>query len=840
MFKQMYRVKTRILRALAFVAVVLTLYAAAAHAKWSPAEGPLMTKWAKDVSPNKVHPEYPRPQMVRNRWQNLNGLWDYAITPKDAPAPAEYEGEIMVPFPVESALSGVMKPVSENKKLWYRRRFEVPGTWKDKQILLHFGAVDWKMAVWINGQKAGEHKGGYDSFAFDITDALDDAGTQEIVVSVWDPADAGTQPRGKQVRRPRGIWYTSVTGIWQTVWLEPVPEAHIKSLKIVPDIDAHTVSVTVMCSDNAKGHSIEAKVKYRWWPWPKGKGAGEPGMPIVIPIKKPKLWSPKSPFLYDLSVTLKSNNTKVDSIDSYFGMRKISLGKDEKGLTRIMLNNEFVFQIGLLDQGWWPDGLYTAPTDEALKYDIEVTKKLGFNLARKHVKIEPDRWYYWCDKLGLLVWQDMPSGDKYIDPGEPDFERGAASAEQFESELKGLIDNFYNHPSIVVWVPFNEGWGQYDTERIAKLIKELDPTRLVDSASGWADRRVGDMHDIHSYPGPASPEPEAGRAIVLGEFGGLGLPVSGHTWQDEENWGYRSYKNPDELTAAYEELIKKLFPMIAKGLSAAVYTQTTDVEVEVNGLMTYDRALIKMTPAEVVRINKGYVPPVITSDSEIFLDSATAEILNLAQPGEIRYTLDGTEPTENSSLYTGPVTITESSTLKARTFWAKGRKSKVSRRSWEKVGLRTSKKVGGLKPGLEYAYYEQSQEYRPDRLPDFTRMKPKVTGIAEKCDLSRAQRDEYFALKFEGFIKVPADGIYTFYTDSDDGSRLYIDSIEVVDNDYSHPMKEESGQIPLSAGTYPFKLLYYQGMGGKGLVARYEGPGIEKKPIPPDVLFHKD
>ncbi len=839
MFKPMCRRKTRFLMVLVSAAVLLSFCAAGAQAKWAPAEGPLLTKWAKDVSPNKVHPEYPRPQMVRKRWQNLNGLWDYAITPKDAPKPAEFDGQIMVPFPIESALSGVMKSVGEDKKLWYRRKFEVPGNWKGERILLHFGAVDWKTTVWVNSSKVGKHKGGYDRFSFDITDALKDAGAQEIIVSVWDPVDAGTQPRGKQVKRPRGIWYTSVTGIWQTVWLEPVPEAYIKSLKIIPDIDAGTVTVTVACSDEAEGLSIEAKVKDGWWS--KNKGTAEVGKPIVIPIEDAKLWSPDSPFLYDLKVALKcSEGKKVDAVDSYFGMRKIALGKDKDGFTRIMLNNEFLFQMGPLDQGWWPDGLYLAPTDAAFKYDIEITKKLGMNMARKHVKIEPDRWYYWCDKLGLLVWQDMPSGDKYIDPDAPDFERSAESAQQFETELENLINNFYNHPSIIVWVPFNEGWGQYDTGGIAKLIKKLDPTRLVNSASGWADRGVGDMHDIHRYPGPGMPEPEAERAIVLGEFGGLGLPLKGHTWQDKENWGYRSYKNQEELTAAYEELIKKLYPMIAKGLSAAVYTQTTDVEVEVNGLMTYDRAIIKMNPADIVRINKGYVPPVITSDKEIFLDSATAQVINVAQPGQIRYTLDGSDPTKNSKLYAGPVKITASGTMKVRTFWPNGTKSEVSERSWEKVNLRPAKKIRGLKPGLQYAYYEQSEEHRPERLPDFTRMKPKDFGIADKCDLRRAQRNEYFSLKFEGFIKVPAGGIYTFYTDSDDGSRLYIDSVEIVENDYSHPMKEESGQIALSAGTYPFELTFYQGMGGKGLVARYEGPGIKKQPIPSNVLFHKD
>jgi beta-galactosidase/beta-glucuronidase len=592
------------------VLMLLPFCAGEAQAKWSPAQGPLMTKWAKDVSPNKVLPEYPRPQMVRKQWQNLNGLWDYAVTSKNASAPAEFDGQILVPFPIESALSGVMKSVGEDKKLWYRCEFTIPEKLTHGRIKLNFGAVDFKTKVWVNGIKVGEHKGGYDSFSFDITDALimeDLSGPwegQELVVSVYDPVDAGTQPRGKQVREPEGIWYTSVTGIWQTVWLESVPEAYIESLKIIPDIDAGTVTVTVACSDGAEGHSIDIQVKDGWWS--KAKAAGKPGKAIVIPIKDAKLWSPDSPFLYDLKITLKcSEGKKVDAVDSYFGMRKIALGKDKDGLTRIMFNNKFLFQIGFLDQGWWPDGLYTAPSDAALKYDIEVTKKLGMNMARKHVKVEPARWYYWCDKLGLIVWQDMPSGDKYIDPDEPDFQRSAESARQFETEYANLINNFYNHPSIVIWVPFNEGWGQYDTHGITKLTKKLDPTRLVISASGWTDRGTGDINDIHSYPGPEMPEPEEKRAIVLGEFGGLGLPVSGHTWQDQENWGYRNYEDQEELTAAYMDLIKKLYPMIAKGLSAAVYTQTTDVEGEVNGLMTYDRAVIKMKPADIVRINRG-------------------------------------------------------------------------------------------------------------------------------------------------------------------------------------------------------------------------------------------
>jgi len=799
------------------------------------ANAKIMTKWAKEVSPDKVLLEYPRPQMVRKDWMNLNGLWEYAICPRDESCPKDFDGSILVPFCVESALSGVQKEVGQDNRLWYRRSFDVAKKWSNKRILLHFEAVDWETTVWVNNKQVGTHRGGYDPFTFDITDALKDTGSQEIVLSVWDPTNAGTQPRGKQVRRPRGIWYTAVTGIWQSVWLEPVNEAYIESLNIVPDIDAGVVRITAVCSDEADGFSIDAQVKDGWWT--KGKSRADVGNPIVIPIKNPKLWSPDSPFLYDLKVALKDGKgKKVDKVSSYFGMRKISLGKDEKGITRVMLNNEFVFQFGLLDQGWWPDGLYTAPTDEALRYDIEVTKKLGFNLARKHVKIEPRRWYYWCDKLGLLVWQDMPSGDVYIDPSEPDAQRSKESAQQFELELTRMIDSLGSHPSIVVWVPYNEGWGQYDTERITKMIKEHDPTRLVNNASGWADRGVGDIHDIHDYPGPSMPEPEAKRAVVLGEFGGLGLPVEGHLWQERGSWGYREFKSPEELTDAYRKLIRNLRVLIDKGLSAAVYTQTTDVEVEVNGMMTYDR-VIKMDLKNVNRINQGYFSPIIKSGNDIFLDSEIVEMLNVAQRGEIRYTLDGSEPDKKSKLYTAPVTITETATIRARTFWPDGTKSGVSEYTCRKISLREPQKVNALKPGLQFEYFEDPQE-RWSRLPDFAPLTSKASGIAPKCDLSYAKRDEYFALKFEGFVSVPNDGIYTFYTNSDDGSRLYIDSTEVVENDYSHPMTEKSGQIALKAGIYPIKLTFYQGMGGKGLEVSYKGPGVEKQQIPPQALSH--
>ncbi len=589
--------------------------------QWKPAEGPLATRWAKDVSPDNVHAEYPRPQLVRQDWLNLNGLWEYAIRAKDVDCPDSFDGQILVPFPVESALSGVMKPVGPENRLWYRRTFEIPGKWSGKpatrmagkRVLLHFGAVDWEAIVWVNGEELGTHRGGYDPFTFDITDALKDSGEQEIVLAVWDPTDAGSQPRGKQVRKPNGIWYTAVTGIWQTVWLEPVNSVYIKSVEMTPDIDAGVLRLRVDVAGELRDpENLRAEVTYALTSGGLGtrvigeKAQRKEGMirfELEIDANNPDLlWSPDSPRLHDLYISLAASmaTVPIDSVKSYFGMRKISLGKDENGILRLCLNNKPLFQYGPLDQGFWPDGIYAAPTDEALRYDIEVLRKLGCNMMRKHVKIEPARFYYWCDKLGLLVWQDMPSGNN----------RSDADKKQFELELSRLVESHYNSPSIVMWVPFNEGWGQHDTPRIVERIREWDPTRLVDQASGWKDEGVGDVQDIHSYPGPAAPPVEEKRAAVLGEFGGLGLPIKGHTWQDEKNWGYRTYTTREELTDAYVALLSNLRSLIGGGLSAAVYTQTTDVEIEVNGLMTYDRAIIKMD-AERAAVAAGrlYLPP---------------------------------------------------------------------------------------------------------------------------------------------------------------------------------------------------------------------------------------
>jgi uncharacterized membrane protein YphA (DoxX/SURF4 family) len=580
-------------------------------ADWQTAKGPLMTRWAKDVTPARVHPEYPRPQMVRDKWLNLNGVWQLAFGKRDdtAPLAKDLPQRILVPFPVESALSGVMKAADH---VWYRRTFTIPRDWRSQPILLHFGAVDWQARVWVNGHAIGDdHSGGYDAFHLEIPAvALKPEGEQELVVGVWDPTDAGTQPRGKQVRKPGGIYYTSTTGIWQTVWLEPVSSASIDRLTIIPNVDAAKVSVSaVVCKINNPKAQISVTVTDGGKTVATATG-GKVGTPIDIAIPEPKLWSPESPHLYDLTVTLFEgpDGTKpVDTVKSYFGMRKVSIGKDDKGVMRILLNGKPYFQLGPLDQGFWPDGLYTAPTDEALKYDIEITKKLGFNMARKHVKVEPERWYYWCDKLGLLVWQDMPSGDKGVGPGKGEIARSPRSAKQYELELKRMIDGLHNHPCIIMWVIFNEGWGQFDTVRLTKWTKEYDPSRLVNCASGWNDMKVGDVHDIHVYPGPGSPNPEPTRAAVLGEFGGLGLGVDGHTWTNK-TWGYRGAQSKEDLTRKYERLLSGVWKLKEeKGLSAAVYTQTTDVETEANGLLTYDRAVIKMDSERVAAVNRGNV-----------------------------------------------------------------------------------------------------------------------------------------------------------------------------------------------------------------------------------------
>ncbi|MGW8266256.1 MAG: glycoside hydrolase family 2 protein, partial [Longimicrobiales bacterium] len=570
----------------------------------------------------------------------MNGLWRVAILPDSAGPPREFPTRILVPFPLESALSGVAEVVTPADRVWYRRTFPTPvaasGIPRDPgtvRWLLHFGAVDWETEVFVNGQNLGVHRGGYDPFTFDVTEVLREGQDQELVVAVRDPTDEGNQPRGKQVLDPHGIWYTAVTGIWQTVWLEPVPETYVEGMRIVPDLPGARVLVTVSVRGETPDAAVSVSVLEEGSEV--SSATGRPEEPIALPVPDPRPWSPADPFLYDLRVSVSRNPGSEgaggadpagggpvpagDEVSSYFGMRSISVGSDVSGHPRLLLNGEPLFQLGLLDQGWWPDGLYTAPTDEALRSDIARSRELGFNMIRKHVKVEPARWYYHADREGILVWQDMPSADNET-PG---------AQREFADELRRVVDALGNHPSIVMWVPFNEGWGQHATEAATGWLKAHDPTRLVNGASGWTDGGGGDVLDVHRYPGPGAPDPERlrrwappprdypegrpsfpeVRAPVLGEFGGLGLPLPGHTWVEEENWGYRSYENLGSLNGAYQDLLFQLRPLQGEGLAAAVYTQTTDVEVEVNGVMSYDREVVKLDAASVEANRALYRPP---------------------------------------------------------------------------------------------------------------------------------------------------------------------------------------------------------------------------------------
>jgi hypothetical protein len=803
---------------------------------WKPVTNHIMTKWAKDVKPANVLSEYPRPQLVRNKWMNLNGLWDYAIKAKDDNKPAKYDGKILVPFAVESALSGVNKKVSETDNLWYRRSFSVPADWKGKNIILHFGASDWETKVWINDNYVDVHKGGYDNFSYDITKYLKNKGKQELVVSVWDPADKGTQPHGKQVQEPGGIMYTSVTGIWQTVWLEPVSPKYINSIKLTPNIGNNTITVASSNVNTDSSCTIEAIVS-------EGdkmlvSTTNKAGRSIIMPIFGAVLWTPDNPYLYNLTLKLKDENGKVvDSVKSYFAMREIWIERDSNNIPRITLNHQVLFQFGPLDQGWWPDGLYTAPTDEALRFDIEMTKKMGFNMARKHVKVEPDRWYYWCDKLGLLVWQDMPSGDRGIGPNDPDITRSKESADQYMLELKEMITEKYNHPCIVMWVPFNEGWGQWNTAAVAKYVKELDPTRLVNNTSGWADRNVGDVHDVHIYPGPGMPELEKKRAVVLGEFGGLGLPLEGHTWTGKNNWGYVSFHDQSSLTSAYEDLVKKLFDLRDKGLSAAVYTQTTDVEVEVNGLMTYDRSIVKIDPGIISRIHKGYLSPAIESAGNIFVDSVKVTLRNKSPEGDVRYTLDGSEPAASSPVYTKPIIVKNNCTIKTKTFWPDGNTSGTLERKFQKVKPVKSIPVTNASAGIQYSFYNGKQKGW-NFIPDLTKLQPDESGVLPFIDFSKWSTGEFFVLKYEGYIKVPETTVYNFILSSDDGSNLYIDDSVVVSNDGLHGTQEKPGSIALEAGYHKIRLEYLQGSGESMLKLLYSSDNSMPVEISSEMLFH--
>ena len=612
------------------IAALLAVAGTLSAQNWTPAGNRIKTKWAEEVSPTNAHPEYPRPQMLRPEWKSLNGLWDYAVTPKSEARPKTFDGKILVPFAIESSLSGVGKALTPDDALWYSTTFSVPSNWKGKRLILNFDAVDWKADVFVNDIKVGSHTGGYTRFSLDVTPYVKN-GSNSLVVRVEDASDNDFQPRGKQVKEPRGIWYTSVSGIWQSVWIEPVAPAHITDYNVVSSVADKAINVTVDAAgvqegdivkvfllDGGIGYSTEtanaAKPAADGMYSVLASGMAVPGGTVTLNVRNPKLWSPESPYIYGLDIQILRAGKVIDRVAAYAPMREVSAYRKNSNTLLMGLNGEGLFQLGPLDQGWWPDGLYTAPTDEALKFDIQKTKDFGFNMIRKHVKVEPDRWYYYCDQLGMIVWQDMPSfavskkwGMYYYGEGE-DWPASPEAKANYYKEWGEILNQFKKFQCIAVWVPFNEAWSQFDTKDVVAFTKRTDPTRLVNQSSGGSwEEGVGDILDNHHYPYPAFRMWDKAMINVLGEYGGIGFPVQGHLWQADKNWGYVQYKSGDEVLAEYADFAEQLKQLIKQGCSAAVYTQTTDVEIEVNGLMTYDRKVIKMDEKKLRAVNEGII-----------------------------------------------------------------------------------------------------------------------------------------------------------------------------------------------------------------------------------------
>lgn len=619
--------KIKIIFAIAFLAFVLFVNCRVqGQSNWSIKEIPIPSRWTRLVDTNFVLAEYPRPTMRRDgNWSILNGLWEYVVTKEDSTLPVKYDGKILVPFPIESALSGVKRKLLPSERLWYKTKFHCDEVKRGQRILLHFGAVDWQAVIYINGTQVGQHTGGYSPFSFDITEFIV-GGTNTVVIKVFDPTDSGIGPFGKQSLRPGSIFYTATSGIWQTVWMEKVNSSYIKALKITPDIDRQEVKITVSVSTSSKDAYVIVN-------GPDGTSVrGTAGRDITIKLTSPHLWTPNDPHLYDLAIKLFDKGSIRDEVKSYFGMRKVAIQKDQDGIERIFLNNHPIFCLGVLDQGFWPDGLYTAPADDALKFDLKAIKAMGFNTVRKHIKVEPERWYYYADSIGLLVWQD------FVNPNTNLNEEVKIA---FETEALRTIEQCYNHPSVITWVLFNEKWGQYDQKRLTEWIKEVDSTRIVDGHSGellYVDNKLrspspdafisSDVTDVHSYPYPRNAPEMPGKARVLGEFGGVGVPIAGHVWDDLiAGWGYNGTKNPSDLLSEYESLIDSVANLRRYGLTAAIYTQPFDVESEQNGLVTYDREVAKISLATIRRINSKILPEIDGSNDRDF------NSVNLLAPG---------------------------------------------------------------------------------------------------------------------------------------------------------------------------------------------------------------
>jgi beta-galactosidase/beta-glucuronidase len=590
---------------------------------WAKKKGRMQTPWFDMVDEKNIFPEYPRPQKIREHWINLNGLWDYKISSNKIESIEKFDGKILVPFPVEAPLSGVEKPLLPNELLWYRRYFKFPSEWNNKRVLLHFGAVDWKATIIINGKIAGTHKGGYSPFTFDITDMVSTNQENEIIVKVYDPTDKGHQPFGKQTLKPKMVFYTASSGIWQTVWLESVPKTYINDFKLTPNIDRSEIEISAfLLGDDLP--NTEISVVANQGGQIIGQAKGHPSENLILKIEKQQLWTPELPHLYDLEILLKLNDEVIDRIQAYFAMRKFSIEIGNKGIPEFHLNNKPYVMIGPLDQGFWPDGLYTAPTDAALLWDIKMTKDYGFNMIRKHIKTEPARWYHYCDKLGIIVLQDMPNGGKMglIPPGYIRNLRGLPyddtkkyskfgmqnpqDRNQFEVELKELVDSMYNVPSIAIWVLFNEAWGQYDAKRLSQWLSDYDNSRLVDHASGWFDQGAGHFISVHNYKDSfIMPNEVDERGVLLSETGGYTMVNPNHVWNPKKKFGYKRVESQDQLHQAYQNLVENVLkPAIQLGLSGIVYTQTSDVEIECNGLVTYDRKIFKFDPRVINNLNQ--------------------------------------------------------------------------------------------------------------------------------------------------------------------------------------------------------------------------------------------
>ncbi len=576
----------------------------------------LITKWGQNFNPDEVLPEYPRPGMVRDSYYNLNGVWEYGILPDGAPE--DYQGTILVPYSPETLLSGVGKILCPHETLYYRKNFSLPEGFKKSRVLLHFGAVDQECRVFLNGASLGQHKGGYLPFTFDITEFLKD-GSNTLTLAVKDRTEQAPYGRGKQKLKKRGkyasLFYTPQSGIWKTVWLESVEENYIQSFKITPLFDSSSVMLHIQPLRRGKEISVEIIDGART----AAQGSADENGNIRLYIPNAVPWTPETPYLYDVVIRMEN-----DTVRGYFGMRKLSAARDKEGILRFFLNNRPVFFNGILDQGYWPESLLTPPSDEALQHDILTLKNLGFNTIRKHIKVESDRFYYHCDRLGMLVWQDMPNGGgdynmffvTYMTNAFDWFARGVKDnhyrlfkrqdpegRKQYYQELEDMVSHLYNFPSVAVWVPFNEGWGQFDAHKATSLIRRLDETRLINEACGWFDQGGGDMYSIHNYVHKLNVRPQPDRVVALTEYGGYAYPVENHVACEKE-FGYQFYHSKEELTKNYRRLwTEEIFPNLKKGLCSAIYTQTSDVEEEINGIMTYDRAMVKLEEETVHALN---------------------------------------------------------------------------------------------------------------------------------------------------------------------------------------------------------------------------------------------